>query len=136
MKNLDHLSQLPEPVRLIFRFDAKEALQAEENTDVIESEDSRRVLSSFCQRVSAAGELDSDKFRALITEVRKETGLKGKNLFHPIRVALTGQTSGPELDKLVPILEQGAKLPLPTPVKGCAERAREFSRFALGSAPD
>ena len=136
LKNVDHLSQLPEPLRLIFRFDAKEALQAEENTEVIESEDSRRVLSSFCQRVSAAGELDSDKFRALITEVRKETRLKGKNLFHPIRVALTGRTSGPELDKLVPILEQGAKLPLPTPVKGCAERAREFARFALGSAPD
>ena len=80
--------------------------------------------------------MDSDKFRALISEVRKETGQKGKNLFHPIRVALTGRTSGPEMDKLVPIFEQGAKLSLPHPVKNCAERAREFVRFALKGAAD
>ena len=136
LKNVDHLTQLPDPVRLIFHFDGREAVQAEENKDVIESEDSRRVVDSFCQKIAAAGELDSDKFRALISEVRNETGQKGKNLFHPIRVALTGRTSGPEMDKLVPIFEQGAKLSLPNPVKNCAERAREFARFALKGAAD
>ena len=65
-----------------------------------------------------------------------ETGQKGKNLFHPIRVALTGRTSGPEMDKLVPIFEQGARLSLPNPVKNCAERAREFARFALKGPAD
>ena len=51
-------------------------------------------------------------------------------MFHPIRVALTGATSGPELEKLIPIFEAGAKLPLPRHVKSVAERLSEFASAA------
>lgn len=34
-------------------------------------------------------------------------GVKGKGFYHPLRVALTGRPSGPELDKLIPLLEIG-----------------------------
>ena len=37
--------------------------------------------------------------------------MKGKALFHPIRVALTGEGGGPELDLAVPAIERGAALP-------------------------
>ncbi len=33
-----------------------------------------------------------------------ETGTKGRALFHPLRLALTGQASGPELKKLLPLI--------------------------------
>ena len=59
--------------------------------------------------------------------MQKETGKKGKDLFHPIRMALTGAASGPELEKLIPIFELGSKLPLLHHVKSAAERLREFS---------
>ncbi|MCC6204620.1 MAG: glutamate--tRNA ligase [Hyphomicrobiales bacterium] len=36
--------------------------------------------------------------------VRKETGRKGKSLFMPLRLALTGLSSGPELAELLPLL--------------------------------
>jgi len=50
-------------------------------------------------------------------------------------VALTGAASGPELEKLIPVFEEGAKLGLARPVKSCAERLREFAR-AAGLAVD
>ncbi len=39
------------------------------------------------------------KLKAAIKAVQKSTGQKGKKLFMPIRVAVTGQTNGPELTK-------------------------------------
>jgi glutamyl-tRNA synthetase len=36
--------------------------------------------------------------------VATETGAKGRALFHPLRLALTGQASGPELKKLLPLI--------------------------------
>jgi len=36
--------------------------------------------------------------------VQAETGAKGRGLFHPLRLALTGQERGPELKKLLPLI--------------------------------
>ena len=43
-------------------------------------------------------------FASFMNEVKAKTGLKGKDLFHPIRLALTGETSGPELKILLPLI--------------------------------
>ena len=43
--------------------------------------------------------------------MKARTGQKGKALFHPIRVALTGRAEGPELDLAVPAIDRGAELP-------------------------
>ena len=42
--------------------------------------------------------------------MKQKTGQKGRALFHPIRIALTGAADGPELDLLVPAMERGADL--------------------------
>ncbi len=36
--------------------------------------------------------------------VKKETGAKGRALFHPLRLALTGLERGPELKELLPLI--------------------------------
>lgn len=41
---------------------------------------------------------------AFTAEVAKATGLKGRALFHPLRLALTGRDSGPELKALLPLI--------------------------------
>jgi nondiscriminating glutamyl-tRNA synthetase len=48
----------------------------------------------------------SEIYQNIIRAVNKKTGLKGKNLYLPIRAALTGRTSGPELDKFFTILKK------------------------------
>ena len=47
---------------------------------------------------------ERDFYHDLIRSVRRKTGLKAKNLFLPIRAAVTGRTSGPELEKVFAIL--------------------------------
>jgi glutamyl-tRNA synthetase len=43
-------------------------------------------------------------FTTWITAVKEKTGKKGKELFMPIRIALTGMEHGPELPVLLPLL--------------------------------
>ena len=41
-----------------------------------------------------------------ISLIKKDTDKRGKNLFQPIRIALTGKESGPELKYLLPLLNR------------------------------
>lgn len=62
------------------------------------------VLSAFLGKVEAAAEFTPEQMAVLIKEVQKETGVKGKGLFMPIRVALTGQTHGRDLNQTIYLL--------------------------------
>jgi glutamyl-tRNA synthetase/nondiscriminating glutamyl-tRNA synthetase len=127
LKNLNSFEQLPDAVRNIFDYDAGKAVQELELSAMTGA---RAVLAAFIPKVLAESELSYERFRAVTKEVQSETGKKGRELFHPIRVAITGAVSGPELEKLIPIFEAGAKLPLPRRVKSVAERLREFAASA------
>ena len=69
------------------------------------------------------------------TRVRERTAQKGKALFHPIRLVLTGEAEGLELDLAVPAIEAGASLQASgiKRILGAAERAREFASALNGS---
>ena len=72
----------------------------------------------------------------MAARVRERTGLKGKALFHPIRVALTGSDGGPELDLAVPAIDRGAALPASAAVArivSCKERAQRSRRRSADS---
>jgi len=63
-----------------------------------------------------------ERFKELMNEVKAETGVKGKDLFHPVRIILTGAHSGPEFEKLIPLFEHGSRLDLPAHVLSVRER--------------
>jgi nondiscriminating glutamyl-tRNA synthetase len=130
LKNIPSLAELPEAVRLIFEFDAERARATPEFQELVANPAAREVLKTFIPKALAGDTLTYERFREIAKAVQKETGTKGKDLFHPIRVALTGAASGPELEKLIPILEEGSRLPLAHHVKSCAERLREFALAA------
>ena len=67
--------------------------------------------------------IDLEAYRRIAQETGKATGAKGRGLYHPIRVALTARGSGPELIRMVPLIEGAAALHLPNPAPGCAQRA-------------
>ena len=52
---------------------------------------------------SVAGDLDwsAETWRELTDELKRTTGKKGRELFHPLRLALTGRESGPEMAGLL-----------------------------------
>jgi glutamyl-tRNA synthetase len=47
---------------------------------------------------------DASTWGAWTGTLKRETGRKGRDLFHPLRLALTGRESGPELASLLPLI--------------------------------
>jgi glutamyl-tRNA synthetase len=47
---------------------------------------------------------DTDTWRSWTDAVKQSTGKKGKDLFMPLRLALTGVEHGPELKVLLPLI--------------------------------
>jgi glutamyl-tRNA synthetase/nondiscriminating glutamyl-tRNA synthetase len=139
--SVDRLEQLPERATLIFRYDAAAAMSSPDNAEVMAAPKTREVLAEFARLVEASRPglenretrgtralepMTPERFKAIMNEVKAKTGVKGKELFHPVRVALTGSHSGPEFDKLIPILEEGAELELPQHVMNVRERLAAF----------
>ena len=131
--SVDRLDQLPERASLIFNYDPKTALTAPDNADVLAWTNTDAVLARFTVKIledesATAAQLTPEQFKQIVNEVKAETGAKGKELFHPIRIVITGSHSGPEFDKLVPILEEGSLLKLPRHVLSVRERVEEFAK--------
>ena len=109
--SVDRLDQLPERLRFLFDFSAERALASDEAR--AEAQQSAPVIRALAEELATTPPmLDRDAFRGMATRVRARTGEKGKALFHPIRLALTGEPEGLELDAAVPAIEKGALLAL------------------------
>jgi glutamyl-tRNA synthetase/nondiscriminating glutamyl-tRNA synthetase len=122
LPGVDHLDQLPAKAAFVFALDAAKTRSDPENAAIVSSDVGQRVAGAFAARVMAEpGPITPERFKALMNEVKAETGAKGKELFHPVRIVLTGAHSGPEFDKIIPLMEDGAALGLG--VKSVAERA-------------
>ena len=70
---------------------------------MIEKESTPKVFWSFLRQVDKVEHLDFAQFRKIMKTVSHETGVMGKDLWMPVRVALTGQIHGPDLPKVVDI---------------------------------
>jgi glutamyl-tRNA synthetase len=53
---------------------------------------------------------NEETWGAFTKAVAAETGAKGRGLFHPLRLALTGRGDGPELKKLLPLIGRAKAL--------------------------
>ena len=75
-----------------------------EAKEILEDETVPEVLGAFLNEVNTMPEFTDAEIKAAIKRVQKETGHKGKKLFMPIRVAVTGQAHGPDLPKAIALL--------------------------------
>ena len=129
--SVDRLQQVPERLHVLFALDPAAALARQDVNAELESAGARDVIVALADDLASAPRCnDRDLFRAAAARVRQRTGQKGRALFHPIRVALTGEPDGPELDLLVPAIDTGAELPHSAgviPIAGCRERAASFA---------
>jgi nondiscriminating glutamyl-tRNA synthetase len=123
---VNKLDELPDRAGIIFRFDAAAALFSPENAEIFSSEKTPAVTQAFGQRASNESPLTPERFKAIMDEIKAETGAKGKDLFHPVRVMLIGSHSGPDFNKLIPLIDEGSQLDLPVHVKSVQERVKEF----------
>lgn len=74
------------------------ALQAEASSVIVEA-----GKGFFEHALIALADSQAD-YKALVNQLKQSTGLKGKALFMPLRAALTGETHGPEMANLLPLM--------------------------------
>jgi nondiscriminating glutamyl-tRNA synthetase len=129
--SVDRLNQVPARLSFLFVYSAEHALSDQQVRAELNTAGAKTVVRALAEELAIAPRLDRERFRAIANQVKGRSGQKGSALFHPIRVALTGEAKGPELDLAVPAIDRGADLPssagLP-PILGCRERAAHFAR--------
>lgn len=130
--SVDRLEEIPSRVAFLFEWRAGRA------ADLVRAEaDGPRAVAAFNDAIARSGGLDRESFRAAAGQAREQTGLKGRALFHPIRVALTAVESGPELDLAVPAIDRGATLGASAGlavIPSCADRMTAVVRNLQGQA--
>ena len=97
-QSVDRLEQIP--ARLAFLFDYSAARALERPSIAQEAREAAPVIEAMVRELEASPPLlDRDAFRALAKKVQQASGAKGKALFHPIRIALTGEADGVRVRK-------------------------------------
>ncbi len=128
----DHLDQLAGETGIIYGFASDPPELDEGARSTLAEAAALQVAKEFARLVGERDRLTADAYKEIIGQVKKTTGQKGRYLFHPIRAALTGMGSGPELDRLIPIYEEGSGLNLPRRVMSCRVRLAAVLKLYQG----
>lgn len=79
---------------------------SEEAKEVLADETAPIVIKAMLEKLSSMPNDDfvSANIKPLTKQIQKDTGVKGKKLFMPIRIAVSGQMHGPELPDMIEVL--------------------------------
>ena len=129
--SVDRLNQVAGRLAFLFDFDPARALEDPHIRRELSADAARAVVTALAEELASAPRLDRERFRAVANQVKTRTGQKGKALFHPIRLVLTGRAEGPELDLAVPAIDRGAEL---SPAAGIPQIVGSRERAAMFNA--
>lgn len=101
-KSLSKFSEIVEQTDFVFN-DYKSEGFYDEVRENLTSDDSKKVLEKMKDIVEKEG-MDEDLSSSIMKRIQKETGVKGKALFFPVRSALSGSEHGPEMSHIFMIL--------------------------------
>jgi glutamyl-tRNA synthetase/nondiscriminating glutamyl-tRNA synthetase len=122
LKYANKIEDLVTEADLIFAFAPEKDLAEAAVQETLSQEGAGEVIRKFHDLVQQHEALNLETYKEIVSAVKAATGHKGQQLFHPIRVALTGRSSGIELNRLIPILEKAALLEFPTKIVPAKER--------------
>ena len=94
------LSDLPEIAKMFYT----DVELSEEDIPMIQTDSAKQLLKFWAEEISASENVNADLINELLKRSASELGIKGKNLYHPIRLALIGTTHGPEIPTIIAIL--------------------------------
>jgi nondiscriminating glutamyl-tRNA synthetase len=117
---------LTDLLALIFHYEAREIISRVESHVVLSRYAAREVLRQVALLLLDSAPLNSARFKEIITKLKEEMELRGRELFHPIRLALAGRAGEGDLDRVILLLDEAAALPFAVPVKSARARILEF----------
>jgi nondiscriminating glutamyl-tRNA synthetase len=101
-EKLAYVAQITDHVGIYFNDQVQ--MESDEAAQILKDPDVPRVIADFKNKINQIEELTPENTKTLLKSLTKDLKLAGKKVYMPLRVALTGQTHGPELYDIVPIL--------------------------------
>lgn len=98
---LDKLEDLPKAVQFLFGdLNVKEESALEE----LKKDHVLQLIDQFIEELNSLEEVDDEFSRTVMKKIQKATGIKGKDLYMPVRAAISGNVHGPELNNIILLL--------------------------------
>lgn len=96
VERTDYAAQFPNLVTIFFD---EQVTFDDEAEQVLKEEQVPQVIEEFIKQLEQLEEYEPNGIQGVFKAVQKQTGIKGKQLFMPIRVATTGVLHGPDLNQ-------------------------------------
>ena len=99
---INRFSELPDRAGLFFNDSI--TTYADDAREWLQKTASKLVLTVLKEELHKHEQIDLNNFRSIMKTVQEKTAVKGKELWMPVRSAITGTTAGPELPQVIEIL--------------------------------
>lgn len=99
---------LEELLALVFHYDAAELVGQVDSHVILSRYAARDVVRQLALHLLENGPVDSERFQQIVTALKEKLELRGRDLFHPLRLALAGRAGEGELDRVVLLLDDAA----------------------------
>lgn len=103
-RSAQFLSDVP---AMISPFLAEEVSFSDEGLTVLGEDGVTGLLERLADEIDRTAPADSRAFIDMLKAAGKESGISGRKLFMPVRVALSGEVHGPDLDRVYLVLGPG-----------------------------
>lgn len=101
----ERMSYVSEVSKLVeFFFNDTVELENDETKEMLKGEQVPALMEAFRKELADIDEVDKEFASTIFKKIQKSTGVKGKNLFMPIRAMLTGQLHGPDIMDVIFVL--------------------------------
>ena len=100
-EGINKLEDIPDHIGFLFG-DLK--ITEDAAMEEINKEHVADLLKAFIEVVNSHDEISLEVANGLMKEVQKKSGVKGKNLYMPVRAAISGNVHGPEMSNIIYLL--------------------------------
>ncbi|MCR4443092.1 MAG: glutamate--tRNA ligase [Peptococcaceae bacterium] len=101
----EHLSTISEIVEHMDILAGEDVvLESDEAKALLREDTFPAVINSFRRKINELDELTPENIKNMMKSITKELKLSGRQVYMPVRAALTGRTHGPELFYIIPVL--------------------------------
>ena len=105
-EKIERLTDIRDELKFLFEY----SLENKKCHEILNNESSKTVLKLFNTKLEKTPTLDSMSFKTIVSKIQDETKVGGKDLWMPLRIAITGKMHGPDVASIVEILGKEACL--------------------------
>lgn len=101
-EKISYIAEIVDHVDIFFKNEI--VPENEEAQEMLKGEQVPALLQAFKEELSQIDEVNEEFAGGLFKALKNKTGIKGKNLFMPVRIILTGQLHGPDMGNIILVL--------------------------------